>query len=430
MTVRRRFTGTTLCRKATGATALLSIGALALAGCGAGGPTSGGAKVSGNKIVVGVLTDESGVYADLAGQGSVVAAKMAVADFKKKYGDKAVSSNIEVVDADHHDDPNTASTEAQQFYGEQGVDMITDVPTSSAMLAVAKIAASQKKVFMDTGGGDTAISNDECNKYSFHYGYDTYMLAFGTAPALIKSGDKNWFITYPNYAFGQSMNSNFSKAVQSAGGTVTGRAASPFPNPSEDYSSILLKAKQAKPDVLGAMQAGGDLVSLVKQYNTFKLQQAGIKLALGLAFISDINAVGAKTLAGDLFSDFWYWNYDAKNRAWADRWQKQMGNDKRPTSDQAAVYSATLQYLEAVQRAGTDDSDAVVKQLEGHKFNDMFARNGEIRAKDHVLLHDVYLAQVKSPDQMSGPWDYEKIVQTVSGQDAFQPESESTCSMG
>jgi branched-chain amino acid transport system substrate-binding protein len=411
------------------ATALLTTSALVLAGCG-GGPSSGGGKISDDKIVVGVITDESGVYADLAGKGSVVAAKMAVADFKKKYGDKAVSSNIEVIDADHHDDPDTASTLAQQFYGERGVDMITDVPTSSAMLAVAKIAGTQKKVFIDTGGGDTAISNDDCNKYSFHYGYDTYMLAFGTGTAVTKSGGKNWFITYPNYAFGQSMNANFTKAVKSTGGSVVAADPSPFPNPSEDYSSILLKAKQMKPDVLGAMQAGGDLVSLVKQYNTFKLQNAGIKLALGLLFISDINALGADTLAGDVFTDFWYWNMDQQNRTWADRWQQQMGSDKRPTSDQAAVYSATLQYLEAVQRAGTDDSGAVVKQLEGHKFDDMFARNGVIRAKDHVLLHDVYLAEVKPKADMAEPWDYEKILQTVPGPDAFQPESESSCHMG
>ncbi|HET7355294.1 MAG TPA: ABC transporter substrate-binding protein [Nocardioidaceae bacterium] len=409
--------------------AAVSAGALLLAGCGAGGPASAGGKVSGDKIVLGVITDESGVYADLAGKGSVVAAKMAVADFKKKYGDKAVSSDIEVIDADHQDNPDTASSLAQQFYGERGADAIFDVPTSSAMLAVAQIAGQQHKIFMDTGGGSTDVSNDNCNKYTFHYGYDTYMLASGTASAITQSGGKSWFITYPNYDFGQSMNTNFTKAIKANGGTVVGTGPSPFPNPSEDYSSILLAAKQKSPQVLGAMQAGGDLVSLIKQYNTFKLKDAGIQLAIGLLFISDVNALGADALAGDEFTDFWYWNFDDQNRSWADRWQKQMGTEKRPTSDQAAVYSSVMQYLEAAQRAGTDDSDAVVKQLEGHKFNDMFARNGEIRKQDHVLLHDVYLAQVKSQSEMSEPWDYEKIVKTIPGEDAFQPLSENTCHM-
>ncbi|HET7385900.1 MAG TPA: ABC transporter substrate-binding protein [Nocardioidaceae bacterium] len=416
--------------KKLGAAAVVAAGSMLLAACGAGGPSGGGGKVSGDKIVLGVITDESGVYADLAGQGSVTAAKMAVADFKKKYGDKAVTTDISVVDADHHDNPDTASTEAQQFYGQQGVDAIFDVPTSSAMLAVAKIAAQQKKVFIDTGGGSTEVSNASCNKYTFHYGYDTYALAFGTAKPVVEGGGKSWFITYPNYAFGQSMNSNFSKAIKDSGGTIVASDPSPFPNQSEDYSSILLKAKQMKPDVLGAMQAGGDLVSLVKQYNTFKLAKAGIQLAIGLLFISDIHSLGADVLAGDKFTEFWYWNFDDKNRAWAQEWQKAMGgSDKKPTSDQAAVYSAVTQYLEAAQRAGTDGSDAVVKQLEGYKFNDFFARNGQIRKQDHVLLHDMYLAQVKSESDMSGPWDYEKIVGTTSGQDAFQPLSENTCKM-
>jgi len=299
----------------------------------------------------------------------------------------------------------------------------------SVMLAVAQIAGQQHKIFMDTGGGSTDVSNDNCNKYTFHYGYDTYMLASGTASAIAQSGGKKWFITYPNYDFGQSMNANFTKAIKASGGTVVGTGPTPFPNPSEDYSSILLAAKQKQPQVLGAMQAGGDLVSLVKQYNTFKLRDAGIQLALGLLFISDVNSLGADALAGDEFTDFWYWNFDDQNRSWADRWQKAMGSDKRPTSDQAAVYSAVTQYLEAVQRAGTDESDPVVSQLEGHKFNDMFARNGEIRKQDHVLLHDVYLAKVKSEDQMSEPWDYESIVKTIPGSDAFQPLSENTCHM-
>jgi branched-chain amino acid transport system substrate-binding protein len=292
------------------------------------------------------------------------------------------------------------------------------VPTSSAALAVANVAKAKKKLFLDIGAGTTALEGPQCNKYTFHYGYNTYMLAHGTGDTVTKDGAKNWYIIYPNYAFGQDMTKNFSAAIKGAGGTIVKNDPTPFPN--DNFSTFLLKAStlNPKPQVLGAMQAGGDLVNLVKQYNEYGLKKKGIGLAIGLMFLTDIHSVGPDALAGTKFSDAWYWNGSADNRAWADKFNAKAG--KRPTFANAANYSAAMQYLEAVQRAGTDKSDDVVAKLEGYKFGDVFAKNATIRAQDHLLLHDAYLAQVKPGSEVKEPWDYEKILKTVPADQAFQ----------
>jgi branched-chain amino acid transport system substrate-binding protein len=401
-----------------GRTVALAAGvALLAAGCN-GGPGGGGGKISGGKIEIAVLNDQSGVYADLSGKASVDAVKMAIADYRAKYGDKAVAKKIEVTTADHQDKPEIANSKAQELYDRQGADVILDVPTSSAALAVAGVAKAKKKIFMDIGAGTTALEGAQCNKYTFHYGYNTYMLAHGTGDTITKDGAKNWYIIYPNYAFGQDMTKNFSAAIKAAGGNIVKNDPTPFPN--DNFSTFLLKAPtlNPKPQVLGAMQAGGDLVNLVKQYNEYGLKKKGIGLAIGLMFLTDIHSVGPDALAGTKFSDPWFWNASADNRAWADKFLAKTG--KRPTFAHAANYSAAMQYLEAVQRAGTDKSDAVVKQLEGYKFNDVFAKNATIRAQDHLLLHDTYLAQVKPSSEVKEPWDYETILKTVPADQAFQ----------
>jgi branched-chain amino acid transport system substrate-binding protein len=401
-----------------GRTAALAAGvALLAAGCN-GGPGGGGGKISDGKIELAVLNDQSGVYADLSGKASVEAVKMAIADFKAKYGGKAVAKKIDVVTADHQNKPEVANSKAQELYDRQRADIILDVPTSSAALAVANVAKGRKKLFMDVGAGTTVLEGAQCNKYTFHYGYNTYMLAHGTGDTITKDGAKNWYIVYPDYAFGQDMTKNFSAAIKGAGGTIVKNDPTPFPN--DNFSTFLLKAPglKPKPQVLGAMQAGGDLVNLVKQYNEYKLRDKGIGLAVGLMFLTDIHSLGPDALAGTKFSDAWYWNASPDNRAWADRFQAKTG--KRPTFAHAANYSAATQYLEAVQRAGTDKSDAVVKKLEGLKVNDVFAKNGTIRAQDHLLLHDAYLAQVKPSSEVKEPWDYEKIIKTIPADQAFQ----------
>lgn len=418
-------------RKGTiAATAAVST-VLALTACGQGGPAGGEEKVSGGKIVLAVLNDQSGVYSELSGKNGVTAVQMAVEDFKAKYGDKAVSADIEVLSADHQNKPDVANSKAQELYDRRGADAIFDVPTSSAALAVATQAAQKKRLYFNIGAGTTDLTGKQCNKYTYHYAYDTWMLAHGTGRTLTEGGDKSWYIVYPDYAFGQSMNSSFTDAIKAAGGSVVAADAAPFPN--DNFSTFLLKAPtlKPKPTVIGTMQAGGDLVNFVKQYNEFKLKDKGVDLAVGLMFITDIHSLGVDAFSGTTFTDAWYWNYDEQNRAWADKFQTKTGT--RPSFAHAADYSAATQYLEAVQRAGTDDSDKVVSTLDGYKFSDFFARNGEFRAADHRVTHDAYLAQVKAKAEVKEPWDYEKIVKTIPASEAFRPASDSAaagCQLG
>jgi branched-chain amino acid transport system substrate-binding protein len=402
----------------------LAAAGLLLAACG-GGPGGGGGKISDGKVVLAVLNDQSGVYADTSGRGTIQAVKLAVADYKAKYGDKAVAKKIEVTAADHQNKPDVANSKAQQLYDRQHADVILDVPTSSAAFAVATIAKSRKKVFIDVGAASTEMEGKQCNKYTFHYGYNSYMLAHGTGTEVTRDGAKAWYIVYPDYAFGQDMQKTFGAAIKAAGGTVVKADPTPFPN--DNFSTFILKAPtlKPKPQVLGTMQAGGDLVNLVKQYNEYKLKSKGVGLAVGLLVLSDIHSLGPDALAGTRYTDMWYWNLDARSRAWADRYFAQTG--KRPTSNQAGNYSAALQYLEAVQRAGTDKSDTVVGQLEGAKIDDMFARNGTVRAQDHLLLHDAYLGQVKPAGEVKTPWDYVKVLKTIPASEAFQPQPSPAC---
>ncbi|MGH8969948.1 MAG: ABC transporter substrate-binding protein [Actinomycetes bacterium] len=407
--------------------ATVAMGGLALVACGQGGPESGGGKVSGDKLVLAVLNDQSDVYAELSGKNSVEAVEMAVADFKKEHGDDAVTKNIDVVSADHQNEPELANSKAQELYDRQGADIILDVPTSSAALAVANQAKAKKKLFIDIGAATTELTGASCNKYTFHYAYDTYMLANGTGTQVTKQGAKNWYIIYPDYAFGQDMNKSFSSAVKAAGGTIVKSDPTPFPN--DNFSTFLLKAPNLNPtpDVVGTMQAGGDLVNLVKQYNEFKLQDKGVDLAVGLMFDTDIKSIGVDPLAGTLFTTAWFWNMDDESRAWADRFKKRTGT--RPTFAHAGNYSAALEYLEAVQRAGTDGSDEVVAELEGRKVDDFFLRNGEIRAADHRVIHDAYLVKVKEETQVKEDFDFVDLVETIPAAEAFKSVSESGCEM-
>ncbi|GAB1693670.1 ABC transporter substrate-binding protein [Krasilnikovia sp. M28-CT-15] len=415
-------------RKATRALCAASAaGVLLVAGCGRGGPGGGDEKISGGKIVLAVLNDQSGVYADLSGRNSVEAVRMAVADFQARYGDQAVTKNIEVISADHQNKPDIANSKAQELYDRQQADVILDVPTSSAALAVANVAKAKRKLYFNIGAATTELTGKQCNRYTFHYAYDTYMLANGTGTAVTKQGGKNWYLVYPDYAFGQDMQKSFRTAIGAAGGTVV--AADPTPFPNDNFSTYLLKAPtlKPKPDVLGTMQAGGDLVNLVKQYNEFKLREEGIKLSVGLMFITDIHSLGPDAFAGTTFTDAWYWNFDQRNRQWADRFTAKTGT--RPSFAQAANYSAALQYLEAVQRAGTDASDDVVAKLEGYQYDDVFARHASIRAQDHRVIHDVYLAEVKPRSQVTTDWDYEKILRTIPADQAFRAPAAGGCAM-
>ncbi len=406
------------------AATFVAVGAL-IAGCG-GGPQSGGGKISGDAIKLGVITDLSGVYSELAGANAVEAVKMAVADFKARHADDAVTQNIEVSQADHQNKPEIANTAAREMYDRDGVDAIFDVPTSSAALAIATVAGQQKKMYFNIGAATTELTGGQCNAYTYHYAYDTYMLAHGTGTTVTEQGAKNWYIIYPDYAFGQDMNKSFTAAIEGAGGKVTVADPTPFPN--DNFATFMTKAPNLnpKPDVLGTMQAGGDLVNVVKQYNEFGLKDKGVDLAVGLMFDTDIASIGVESLAGTLYTTAWFWNMDDKSREWADKFSERTG--KRPTFDHAANYSAATQYLEAVQRAGTDDADAVREELDGSEFDDFFARNAKIRAEDHRVVHDSYLVKVKEPDQVKEDFDFTELVETIPADEAFREPT--GCDMG
>jgi branched-chain amino acid transport system substrate-binding protein len=403
--------------------------ALIVAACGGTAPGGGGTQVKlvNGKIVFAVLNDQSGVYADLSGKNAVEAVRMAIEDFKAKYGDNALGGPIEVITADHQNKPDLASSKAQEFYERNNADVILDVPTSSAALAVAKVANDEKKLYINITAATTDLTGPSCNKYTFHYAYDTYMLAAGTGKWVTDNVGKQWYIIYPNYAFGQDMEKSFRTAVEKNGGKVIQSDGSPFPNTTGDFSQLLLKAGQLKPQVLGAMQAGGDLVNVVKQYNEFKLKDQNIRLAIGLLFDTDITALGADAFAGVVYTTPWVWSMDDQARGFADKFLKRTGI--RPTFAHAGNYSAAWQYLDAVRRAGTNDADAVVKQLEGYKFNDFFIRNGSVRPEDHWVQHDALLAQVKPSSEAKEKFDYSKVLATIPAETASRPLAETGCKM-
>jgi branched-chain amino acid transport system substrate-binding protein len=412
-------------KKFAAGTAALVTGALTLSACGGGGPSASGGEFTDDKIVIAVLNDQSGVYKDLSGPNSVKAVEMAIADFQEKHGDDAVVDEIEVVSADHQNEPDIANTKAQELYDREGADVILDVPTSSAALAVANQAKTKKKLFLAIGPATTELTGGQCNKYTFHWAYDTYMLANGTGKAVTENGGRTWQLIYPDYEFGADMTESFTEAIEEAGGEVQGTIATPFPN--DNFATFLTKAGSTKPDVIGTMQAGGDLINVVKQFNDSGLRDQGVNLAVGLMFITDIHSLGVDQFAGTTFTDAWYWDMDDQAREFADRFLDETG--ARPSFAHAGNYSAATQYLEAIQAAGTDDADTIVEELEGKQVEDVFLRNGEIRAEDHRVIHDVYLARVKQPGDVQEEWDYEEIVTTIPADEAFRPLEESDCTM-
>ncbi len=414
--------------------ALVTTFAVLTAACGAATPAASSApatssatpvKLANGKVVIAVLNDQSGVYLDLSGKNAVEAVKMAVEDYKAKYGDNALGGPIEVITADHQNKPDVASSKAQEMYERNNAGVILDVPQSAAALAVAKVAGDQHKLYINITAASTDLTGVSCNKYTFHYAYDTYMLAAGTGKWVTENLGKQWYIIYPNYAFGQDMEKSFRASVTKFGGTVIQSDGSPFPNTTGDFSNLLIKAGQLKPQILGVMQAGGDLVNVVKQYNEFKLKDQNIKLAIGLLFDTDITALGVDAFAGVVYTTPWVWSMDDQAKGFADKFLKRTGI--RPTFAHAANYSAAWQYMDAIRRAGTDDADAVVKALEGYKFNDFFIRNGTVRAEDHFVMHDALLAQVKPASQATEKFDYSKVLATIPADTASRPLAEAPC---
>jgi len=376
------------------------------------------AQISGNVVKVGVLTDMSGTYSDLAGQGTVVATQMAIDDFiaQEKPGFK-----VEMISADHQNKADIASNKAREWFEREGVDAATELVTTSTALAVMKVAKEMNRVTLMSGPGSTAITNEQCNDVTVHYTYDTYAMANGTARAVTKQGGKTWFFLTADYAFGHSLEKDSAAVVTASGGKVVGSVRHPFP--ASDFSSFLLQAQASGAQIIGLANAGADTTNAIKQAAEFgitpKQQLAGL-----LMFISDVHSLGLKNAQGMYLTEGFYWDLNDETRAWSKRYfdkQKRM-----PTMVQAGQYSSVLHYLKAVKAAGTDEAQKVMAQMKKTPVNDFFAKNGQIR-DDGRMIHDMYLVQVKKPDESKYPWDYYHVRQVIPAAEAFQPLSESRC---
>ena len=377
------------------------------------------AQISGDTIKIGIITDMSGLYADIDGPAGVEAIKMAVAEF----GGAINGKKIEVLSADHLNKADVAAGKAREWFDTQGVDMLIGGSNSGANLAMAKVAQEKKRLFISVGGATSALTNEQCSPYTVHWAYDTVALAKGTGNAVVKSGGKIWYFLTADYAFGAALQSDTSTVVKAAGGTVVGAVKHPLS--ASDFSSFLLQAQASKAQILGLANAGGDTINAIKAANEFGITKT-MKLAGLLVFITDIHSLGLKTTQGMYLTDSWYWNKDAEARAWGRKFFEKI--KRMPTSIQAADYSATLQYLNAVKAIGSDDSDKVLAQMKKTKVNDMFAKGGWIR-DDGTMVHDMYLMQVKSPDKSVEPWDYYNVAEVIKGEAAWTTKAESKCAL-
>lgn len=372
-------------------------------------------------VKIGVLNDRSGVYADLTGEGSVVAAKMAIEDF----GAAAKGINVTVVSADHQNKPDIASTIARQWYDQDGVDAIFDVPTSSAALAVNEITREKNKILMVSGGGTADLTGKACSPNTVHWTYDTWSLANGTGGALVREGFDTWFFVTADYAFGHALEADTTKVVEANGGKVLGTVRHPFPG--QDFSSFLLQGQASGAKVIGLANAGGDLVNAVKQASEFGITQAGQTLASLLVFATDIHALGLQTAQGLVLTESFYWDLNDNSRAWSERFSGQM-NGQKPTMVHAGVYASVLHYLKAIEAAGGKDSAAVMGKMKELPTDDPLFGQGEIRV-DGRKIHDMYLFRVKTPDQSKAPWDYYETVATIPAAEAFRPLADGNCSL-
>ncbi|MFT3800613.1 MAG: ABC transporter substrate-binding protein [Burkholderiaceae bacterium] len=367
---------------------------------------------------IGLLLDMSGLYADIAGPGSVTAVRMAVEDF----GGKVLGRPIEVLAVDHQNKADIAAATAREWFDNQGVEAIMDVAASATALAANDIAKERNKIIFFNGPGTTRLTNEACGPYSVHYTYDNYALAKGTATGIVKRGGDTWFFLTADYAFGQDMEREATTFIKAGGGKVLGSVRHPLNT--SDFSSFVLQAQASKAKVVGLANGGADFVNSMKQMAEFGLVQQGQKPAALLTFLTDIDSLGLPAAQGLLLTESFLWDLDDDTRAFSKRFNAQM--KRMPTSAQAGVYSSTLHYLKAVAKAGTDDSAAVMKIMKDTPIKDFFAKNGRIR-EDGRMVHDMYLVEVKKPSESTGRFDYYKLVSVIPGNEAFQPLSESRC---
>ncbi len=370
-------------------------------------------------VKIGVLTDMSGLYADIGGAGSVQAAKMAIEDF----GGKLLGKPIELVSADHQNKPNIGAGIARKWYQADGVDAIVDVPTSSVALAVEGVSKDSKKLVLFTGAGSSDITGKNCSPYAAHWVYDTYALAHGTGGAIVKEGGKTWFFLTADYAFGHALERDTAAVVQASGGKVVGQALVPLST--ADFSNYLLAAQSSGAQIVGLANAGQDTVNAIKQASEFGLTQGGKqKLAGLLVFITDVHSLGLPVAKGLQLTSAFYWNQDDATRAWSKRFFAAIHH--MPTMSQAGVWSALHHYFQAVQALGTKDPDKVMAKMRETPINDFMTHDGKLRI-DGRVLRDLYLFQVKTPAESKEPWDDYTQLRVIPPDQAFRPLNEGGC---
>ncbi|WP_287953463.1 ABC transporter substrate-binding protein [Diaphorobacter sp.] len=371
-----------------------------------------------DKVKIGFITDMSSLYADVEGKNGGVAIQMAIDDF----GGKVLGKPIELLTADHQNKADIAASKAREWIDTQGLTMIFSGTNSGTALALAKVAEEKKRVMINNGAASSALTNEQCTPYTVHYAYDTVALAKGTGGAIVDGGGKSWFFLTADYAFGHALEADTSRVVKEKGGTVVGAVRHPLN--ASDFSSFLLQAQNSKAQILGLANAGGDTINSIKAAKEFGIGNS-MKLAGLLIFFSDIHSLGLRNTEGLQFTTSWYWDLNDETRKFADKFMAK--TKRRPTEIQAADYSATMNYLKAVEAAKSTDADKVMEAWRAMKMNDFFG-SGYLRA-DGRYVHDMYLMQVKSPSESKGTWDYYKLIKKLPGEQVFATKAESKCAL-
>jgi len=369
------------------------------------------------QVKIGILNDQSGLYADYGGKYSVEAARMAIDDF----GNELLGQKIELVTADHQNKPDLGAAIARRWYDSEGVDMIAELTTSSVALAVQELSKEKKKIDIVVGAATSRITGDACTPYGFHWAHDTRALAVGTGGALVEAGGDSWFFLTADYAFGYALEKDTSDIVTAKGGKVLGSVRVPLN--SSDFSSFLLQAQSSKAKIVGLANAGLDTTNSIKQAAEFGIVRGGQKLAALLMVLSDVHGLGLEAAQGLVLTEGFYWDQNDRARAFGERFLKRTG--VMPNTIHAGTYSATLSYLKAVKAAGTKDADAVAKKLKELPVDDAFAQGKVLQ--NGRMVHDMYLFEVKKPSESKRPWDYYKQIAVIPGDKAFFTAKESGC---
>jgi branched-chain amino acid transport system substrate-binding protein len=397
---------------------MIGIARLAAVAVALGLAAAAQAQTAKDTVKIGVLADMSSLYADLGGPGSLEAAKMAVADF----GGSVLGKKIEVIGADHQNKPDVGAQIARQWFDQDGVDMITDLTTSSVALAVQEVARQKNKVILISGAASSDLTGKACAPTSIHWTYDTVALANGTGAAVVKSGGDTWFFITADYAFGHALERDTAAVVTANGGKVMGSVKVPLNN--ADFSSYLLQAQASKAKIIGLANAGGDTINSIKQAAEFGIVEGGQKLAGLLVFVSDVHSLGLKTAQGLQLTESFYWDLNDQTREWSKKFFDKM--KKQPTMVQAGVYEATLNYLNAIKASNSTDGPAVVKKLKETPINSFMTKDGHIQ-EDGSLIRDMYLFEVKKPNESKAEWDLYKLISTIPGEQAFKRPKGNEC---